>query len=164
MDYVRYYAAVPQIVQNLPAQVHVPAGNTYTYSVSVTGPAPYSYNWFGPIHVVLGTNSTYTAPAGVAGTSRPYYVIITNIYGAVTSSVSTLSFIPTPSITNSYASNALILDWPADSTGWILQAQTNWPGAGIGTNWANVSGSTLTNTMLIPINPTNGNVFYRLAY
>ncbi|HTV75783.1 MAG TPA: hypothetical protein VMD57_02205, partial [Candidatus Baltobacteraceae bacterium] len=93
-----------------------------------------------------------------------YYVVITNIYGAVTSTVSTLTFIPIPSLTNSYTSNALTLNWPVDATGWMLQAQTNGPGAGIGTNWVDVSGSTLTNEAIFPINLTNGSAFYRLVY
>ncbi|HEV2455466.1 MAG TPA: immunoglobulin domain-containing protein [Verrucomicrobiae bacterium] len=58
----------------------------------------------------------------------------------------------------------LTLSWPADHTGWLLQAQTNSVAVGISNNWVNVSGSTLTNQVAIPINLTNGTVFYRLVY
>jgi len=58
----------------------------------------------------------------------------------------------------------LTLTWPDDHLGWTLQAQTNNPGAGIGTNWVNMAGSTTTNLMNIPINPANGSVFFRLIY
>lgn len=57
----------------------------------------------------------------------------------------------------------LTLSWPADHTGWTLQAQTNPPGAGIGTNWVNVTGSAGTDSMSAPLNGTN-NVFFRLTY
>jgi autotransporter-associated beta strand protein len=56
------------------------------------------------------------------------------------------------------------LSWPADHTGWTLQAQTNNLSAGLGTNWVDVAGSTTTNQVVIPINPTNPSVFYRLIY
>ena len=58
----------------------------------------------------------------------------------------------------------LQLSWPAGHTGWALQAQTNAPGAGIGTNWATVSGSRATNQIFVPIDPASGSVFYRLVY
>ena len=53
--------------------------------------------------------------------------------------------------------------WPADHTGWRLQAQTNALGAGLGTNWVTVSGSTGTNAIAVPVGGTNGSVFFRLA-
>jgi autotransporter-associated beta strand protein len=58
----------------------------------------------------------------------------------------------------------IVLSWPSDHTGWTLQSQTNVPGIGIGTNWANVPGSTGVDTVTNFINPTNGSVFYRLMY
>jgi autotransporter-associated beta strand protein len=64
----------------------------------------------------------------------------------------------------SAAGNQLTLSWPANHTGWQLQAQTNSLAVGINTNWVNVSGSTATNQMVIPINPANAAVFYRLVY
>jgi autotransporter-associated beta strand protein len=56
----------------------------------------------------------------------------------------------------------LTLAWPSDHIGWKLQAQTNGLAVGIGTNWADVSGSSVTNQMNIPISPANGGVFFRL--
>jgi hypothetical protein len=58
----------------------------------------------------------------------------------------------------------LTLTWPGDHTGWTLQAQTNPPGAGIGTNWVAVTGSTTTNQVSFPMDPANGSVFFRLVY
>lgn len=66
------------------------------------------------------------------------------------------------SITFGVAGNNLTLSWPASHTGWTLQAQTNTLATGLGTNWTDVSNSTLTNSMSFPINPANPTVFYRL--
>jgi glucose/arabinose dehydrogenase len=59
------------------------------------------------------------------------------------------------------SSNLLDISWPV--AGGRLQTQTNSPGAGIGTNWVTFPGSTTTNHVVVPIGPTNGSVFYRLA-
>jgi hypothetical protein len=62
------------------------------------------------------------------------------------------------------ANNQTTLSWPLNHFGWQLQAQTNKVSVGISTNWVNVSGTTATNQVIIPINLTNGSVFYRLIY
>jgi autotransporter-associated beta strand protein len=60
--------------------------------------------------------------------------------------------------------STLQLTWPADHLGWRLQVQTNDLIAGLGTNWVDVDNSTLTNAVNILIDPTGGNVFYRMIY
>jgi hypothetical protein len=78
--------------------------------------------------------------------------------------------IPNPVATNptnlsfTISSGSLTLSWPADHTGWRLEAQTNAPGSGLGTNWVTVSGSAGTNQVVIPVATTNGSVFFRLIY
>jgi hypothetical protein len=62
------------------------------------------------------------------------------------------------------ANNTLTLSWPLDHTGWILQAQTNDVTVGLSTNWADVAGSSATNQVVVPVDPNNGTVFYRLYY
>ena len=59
---------------------------------------------------------------------------------------------------------SFVLSWPADHTGWRLQAQTNGLGIGLGTNWSYVPGSTATNSLSLPLDLHNGSAFYRLAY
>jgi hypothetical protein len=44
-----------------------------------------------------------------------------------------------------------------------LQSQVNNPGVGITTNWFDVQGVAGTNHVVVPINSTDGSVFYRLA-
>ena len=53
--------------------------------------------------------------------------------------------------------------WPADHIGWRLQMQTNAPNTGLGTNWQDIPNSTLSNQVMIPIDPNN-NAFFRLVY
>jgi hypothetical protein len=55
------------------------------------------------------------------------------------------------------------LSWPRDHLGWRLQTQTNGLMTGIGTNWSDVSGSSFTNQIYLPIDRANGSVFLRLA-
>jgi hypothetical protein len=65
-------------------------------------------------------------------------------------------------ITVQIVGNQLDLSWPADHTGWTLQ--TNAVGL-IATNaWFPLPGSSSTNHVLVPINPGNSSVFFRLVY
>lgn len=74
--------------------------------------------------------------------------------------VSTVS----PPIEATFANNLLQLSWPATHLGWRLEAQTNQPGVGLGTNWLSVAGSATTNSLVFPITSTNGDVFFRLVF
>jgi len=64
-------------------------------------------------------------------------------------------------LTFQLSGNLLDIFWPV--IGARLQAQTNAPGVGIGTSWADVPGSAATNHVVVPIDPADGSVFYRLA-
>lgn len=60
--------------------------------------------------------------------------------------------------------NNLALSWPSDHTGWRLQVQTNDLMLGLGTNWRDVAGATITNKMFFFVNPSGGSLFYRMVY
>lgn len=64
-------------------------------------------------------------------------------------------------ITYTFNGSNLALSWPADHTGWRLQVQTN---TLAGTNWIDVPGSSLSNYLLMPVDPTAASTFYRLVY
>lgn len=120
------------------------AGDTFTlFSTPITG----SFSTV-TLPALPGTNVYWTNNLAVNGTIAVAAIV----------SVNTNS----PYVTNSFSGGNLTLAWPADHTGWTLQAQTNSAGVGLGTNWVDVPGSTLTNAVLIPINSTNAAVFYRL--
>jgi hypothetical protein len=64
-------------------------------------------------------------------------------------------------LTAKVSGNLLDISWPV--AGGRLQTQTNSPGVGIGTNWVSFPGSTVTNHVVIPIDPANGSTYFRLA-
>ena len=67
-------------------------------------------------------------------------------------------------LTLTVVNGALELSWPADHTGWRLQAQTNDLTTGVGTNWFIVPDSSTTNRLGIPLDVGSGSLFYRLVY
>ncbi|HEX7655305.1 MAG TPA: LamG domain-containing protein, partial [Verrucomicrobiae bacterium] len=77
--------------------------------------------------------------------------------------INVVATVPT-NLAYTVASTNLNLSWPAGYVGWRLQVQTNAPGMGLGTNWQEVPGGSLTNQLNLPVDPTQGNVFYRLLY
>jgi autotransporter-associated beta strand protein len=128
--------------------------------VTVTSGAALSLNFAGTNRVAgIVLNGASQSP-GIynAGNSAPYLAGIGSLV------------IGTPIATNStnisftFGGTNLTLSWPLDHTGWRLEAQTNSLADGFGTNWVTVSGSAETNQFIIPLNPTNGSVFYRLVY
>jgi hypothetical protein len=60
--------------------------------------------------------------------------------------------------------NALNFSWPSNYLGCRLQVQTNLLNAGLGTNWTDVSGSSQTNNVALPVNAAVPAEFYRLVY
>ena len=78
--------------------------------------------------------------------------------------LATLTLLTPTNLTAQVSGGNLTLNWPLGHTGWRLQAQTNSPHIGLGTNWWNVPGSDATNRWVIPIGATNPTVFFRLAY
>ncbi|MGO8681064.1 MAG: LamG-like jellyroll fold domain-containing protein [Limisphaerales bacterium] len=113
--------APPVIVANLPAQVRLAAGRSYQYSVTVTGGLPMSYQWYQNASPVAGvTNASYLVTAGAVGSTANYSVVATNIYGAVTSVVSTVTVISIPLLTDFYGRQVLSYGpvgyWPLQET------------------------------------------------
>ena len=112
----------------------------------------------------LLTNATFTDSAVIDGIAYCYVVTGENVLGqessysvAITAQPISLS---APLLSFAMATNGIQFNWPGNHTGWELQVQTN----NLGTNWVTLSGTGTTNLVLIPINPANGSVFYRLVY
>jgi len=84
------------------------AGTTTNFTVGVSGTAPFSYQWYSnSVPLANATTATLAfAPAATNHTGN-YFVIVTNAYGAVTSSVVALTVI---------AQNPIITSQPADQT------------------------------------------------
>ncbi len=69
-----------------------------------------------------------------------------------------------PQIAFSMAGNQAQVSWPQDHTGWLLQTQTNPPGAGMSTNWVTIGGSGGSNQLFLPADNVNGSVYFRLVH
>ena len=70
----------------------VVAGSTATFSVTATGTAPLSYQWFyNGTNLLAGATNTVLALANVqTNQAGSYTVVVTNAYGSITSSVAAL--------------------------------------------------------------------------
>jgi xyloglucan-specific exo-beta-1,4-glucanase len=100
--------------------------------------------------VAPGTN-TITVATLDGGHTVSAVVIVTNLATA-------------PILSSTFSSaTSIVMSWPADHRGWLLQVQTNPLVAGLGTNWVAVPGSTSANRVTNSVSPANGSVFYRLA-
>ena len=115
------------------------------------------------------TSATYLNSGVVAGTNYFYVVTATDLVGYESSFSGQASAVPLPpwpttptNTTYAVSNGSLILSWPSNYTGWLLQAQTNQLNTGMRTNWVTIPGSSSTNTLVMPMNPGNPAVFYRL--
>jgi hypothetical protein len=87
-------AQVPAAIATQPQDFTNVVGFIATFSVAATGTAPLAYQWyFNAAPLASGTNATLTFPI-TAGDAGSYFVIVTNRFGAETSSVVTLTTVP----------------------------------------------------------------------
>jgi autotransporter-associated beta strand protein len=139
--------------------------NRNPVTVTVSG-APLPAGSYKLIAAGTGGSVAGTVPASVtvngAGAVAGSTLQITSgeLYLVVASAV---NLTPTNLVATVTGGN-LTLTWPADHTGWTLQAQTNALSTGLGTNWVNVADSATTNQVAVPVSPANGSVFFRLVY
>ncbi|MEI7728727.1 MAG: M6 family metalloprotease domain-containing protein [Verrucomicrobiota bacterium] len=121
--------------------------------------APYQYTWSGATAGAYTLLAQVVYDGGNVLGSSPAYITVTNALVSV--STNPTNILATISGTN------LILSWPGSHTGWRLLMQTNNLASGVSRNtndWGPVSGSTATNQMFIPMDPSKLVEFYRLAY
>jgi hypothetical protein len=125
-------------------------------------------NWGSPVATGTGS-SAVTTISFPTNTARYIRVTQTGSAGGLWWSIHefnvmrALSTAP-PKISLAINNGKIQFGWPADHLGWRFQAQTNSSGAGLGTSWVTVPGSTATNQIWIPIDTANGSVFFRLLY
>jgi len=92
---------VPPWILAGPFSVTNLCGLTTNLQVTATGVPPLSYQWlFQGLPVVGGTQADLTLPNLGLSQAGSYVVVITNVYGAVTSAAANVAVIVTPSITN----------------------------------------------------------------
>jgi formylglycine-generating enzyme required for sulfatase activity len=88
----------PPTIASQPTSQSIETGSTATLTVSATGSAPFTYQWYrgnlGATTAPVGTNSpTFTTPALTVTTK--YWVKITNAFGEANSNSVTVSLTPT---------------------------------------------------------------------
>jgi polygalacturonase len=119
--------------------------------------------------VFSGLTTTDYADTEVTNGATYFYVVTSVISDVESTNSSQVSATPLPSnqpanIGLQLVGNQIELAWPQDHLGWFLETQTNNQNHGLGTNWAVVSNSQLTNQYPIMLDPANGSVFFRLVY
>ena len=159
---------LPEILQQ-PAPRTVLAGKTAAFSAMVAGAGPLNYQWYQNPNTLLPLASNATLPVanvslGKSGSS--YFLVVTNAFGSVTSTVAPLTVLPPPQLVARPLAHGFQLSGagvPGD-TYWV-QATTNlkppvaW--MTVATNIAGTNGLlqfTETNTTIYPRR------FYRLVF
>ncbi|HTV42630.1 MAG TPA: LamG-like jellyroll fold domain-containing protein [Candidatus Sulfotelmatobacter sp.] len=174
-------SAVPAFVApEPPLSVIVAPGAALNLTAGAAGTSNVGYTW--QINTNGGGSSVLSTGAGAAPLNANLSVgsvpsawnggqlelTVTNAYGtnsayvnlAVVNPVSTVP----PVIGFAFANGNLTLSWPPDHLGWMLEAQTNSLTVGLSNDWTQVAGSAGLTNITIPINLSNGTVFYRLIY
>lgn len=121
-----------------------PGGSNATLSVAAIGTQPLDYSWYfsGTNLVQSGTNTTLNVSSIDAGNVGQYFVVVTNLYGSVTSQVATIAFAPTLLL---QSSNQIV----------VSGFNTMFKGVGSGSDLLNYqwqfNGSNLPNNIIITV-------------
>ncbi len=104
-------AAVAPSITSPPQSLTVAAGGSATFTVAATGSSPLRYQWyFNTTNALAAATNTTLALNSVSATNAgTYSVLITNLVGAVTSSVASLTVLGPPTITVSPQSQSVAL-------------------------------------------------------
>lgn len=157
--------AYPAITQQPVALTNVPQNATLTVPVGVSG-NPLAIQWYDTNGLAIGGQTSATLSIPNIQTSDAYYLVATNIYGSVTSSIAVVNVLtintnPT-NIVFSVSNNQLTMSWPADHIGW--QLQSNPVGLTASNQWFTVPGSAATNQITVTPDLTKTNVFFRMVH
>jgi hypothetical protein len=88
-------SVVPPVAPTIATQPQAQAvveGDPFSFSVSVAGTAPFSYQWSGNGTVIPGaTSSSFSGASAVKADAKAYSVLVTNAAGSINSSPASLS-------------------------------------------------------------------------
>jgi uncharacterized repeat protein (TIGR03803 family) len=123
----------PPVITSQPLGQRLLLGSNVSFSVTVSGTAPFNYQWrFNAGNLLNATNATYAIQAIVATNTGNYSVVVTNLAGSVTSSNALLTVLVPPTLAlqlwagypllnlNGMLSNNFVVQYNTDLTG------TNW--------------------------------------
>jgi hypothetical protein len=115
----------------------------------------------GPGAVTFGNSNALATTASFSTTGAYVLRLVADDGQVQTASDVTVSAVA-PALAWRLLPGGLQLSWPTGGADWLLQAQTNPPGKGLGTNWVGVPGAT-TNPFVVPLDHAAGSVFHRLV-
>jgi uncharacterized repeat protein (TIGR03803 family) len=123
----------PPTITVQPSSQNVMIGSSASFNVSVTGTAPFHYQWrFNGTTLLNATNAAYAIQAVAATNTGNYSVVVTNSSGSATSSNALLTVIIPPSVTVQFWAGYPLLDLSGMlSSNFVVQYSTNLAGA----NW-----------------------------
>jgi hypothetical protein len=151
----RYSGILAPVITSPPTNVTVIQGQSATFSVGVIGITPFGYQWlFNSTPIANATNSTLPLSNIQASDGGNYSVVVTNAYGAATSSLATLTVILPPLITaqptNTTATWGANTSFSVTATG-TLPLYYQWYGKTYGL-LANATNATLNIVNVQPMN------------
>ncbi len=89
--------ATPAAITGQPTNQSAPIGGSATFTLTATGAAPLIYQWsFNGTNLATATNFTLALSNIQPPNAGPYQAIVSNAFGAATSSVVTLSVLGAP--------------------------------------------------------------------
>ena len=111
-------------------------GSSVSFTVSVSGTAPFRYQWqFNGINLLNATNAAYVIQSVGATNTGDYSVVVTNLAGSVTSSNALLTVVVPPTLALQLSAGFPLLNLSGMlSSNFVVQYSTNL----VGTNWMNL--------------------------
>jgi uncharacterized repeat protein (TIGR03803 family) len=126
----------PPCIGIQPSSHRVMIGSNVSFNVSVSGTAPFNYQWrFNSGNILNATNPVYAIQTVVATNTGNYSVVVTNLAGSVTSSNALLTVIVPPTLALQFLAGYPVLNLNGMlSNNFVVQYSTNLAD----TNWINL--------------------------
>ncbi len=154
--------ADPPSIGAQPVTQSVTSGSGATLSVTPSGSAPFTFQWyFGGNPISGATNSSLSFSSVQLTNAGSYFVVVSNELNSATSSTAVLTVLSQPSLSISSAGTNVVLSWLAVYTNFTLQGLVDLTT----TNWTTAGTPTVVGANNQVTNPNAGvSKFYRLKH
>jgi hypothetical protein len=139
-------------------------GTSTALSTVASGTPPFSYVWKRNGSVLAGqaANTIILNPVSLSDAGT-YSVQVTGGLGSVTNQA-ILTLGNPAHLSAALDSGKIKMNWSEGHTGWWLQTKTNEFTPGVPGSWADVTGSSNTNSWVVPIDASAPSLFFRLVH